>query len=347
MNIISDYIESMSLILEKTKKHAGSDVIYHCLYGYFFLKKSKAELSRIYNKHHCTIAKWIATYLEHGYHKRITSDKVFRKFDMEKRKWLTDLYDNNPMVYLDEAKGLFQNKFNIQISVSSICIILHREGYTWKKIERRAIQIRERDIIHFFNEISCIPWDYSSLLFLDEVSFDNLGMLRNKGYGVRGERIYHVGEYVRKPRISLLCFLGQTGVQESFRTEGTFTRKIFFDCCRQVALGGKVQQYPGRHSIWIFDGAQIHCDPNIIKYLRSLGIIPIFLPAYCPFYNPIEIMFASCKKTLKRNYNEKGKNLEVFVAKTLRQYENFNATNIFKKCGYKENNKFDPTVSFK
>jgi len=35
-------------------------------------------------------------------------------------------------------------------------------------------------------------------------------------------------------------------------------------------------------------GAKIHCHPAIIRYLRSVGIIPIFLPPYTPFFNPIQ-----------------------------------------------------------
>ncbi|OWZ04489.1 Serine/threonine-protein kinase [Phytophthora megakarya] len=52
--------------------------------------------------------------------------------------------------------------------------------------------------------------------------------------------------------------------------------------------GKTVHQYPGRGSVWILDGAKIHCHPDIVYYLRSLGIISIFLPCYCPFYNPID-----------------------------------------------------------
>lgn len=152
--------------------------------------------------------------------------------------------------------------------------------------------------------MSAIQWDLSALTFLDEVSFDNRGMLRNKGYGVRGERLVHQGEFVRKPRISLLCFLGQTGLQASYQTEGTFTRKIFFDYLSDFALSKKVETYPGCHSVFIMDGARIHCDPNITAYLRSLGLVVIFLPAYCPFYNPLEIIFGLCKKLMKKNYRE-------------------------------------------
>ncbi|ORY16047.1 hypothetical protein BCR33DRAFT_638687, partial [Rhizoclosmatium globosum] len=134
-----------------------------------------------------------------------------------------------------------------------------------------------------------------NLVFLDEVSIDNRDFLRKKGWGLKGQSLVYRSEYSRKPRLSLLCFIGATGLLEVFSTDGTFDRLKFLDCCSQFALGGKVKHFPGLHSVWIMDGAKIHCDPNISFYLRSLGIVLIYLPAYCPFYNPIEVMFAMVK----------------------------------------------------
>jgi hypothetical protein len=106
------------------------------------------------------------------------------------------------------------------------------------------------------------------------------------------------------PRVSLLCFVDCNGLVETFSTDGTFDRSLFVQCCREFVLSKLVQQYPGRRSVWILDGARIHCHPNFIYYLRSLGIIPIFLPAYCPFFNPIEYFFGFVKKKLRRTYVE-------------------------------------------
>lgn len=127
---------------------------------------------------------------------------------------------------------------------------------------------------------------------------DNQGLLRTKSYEIVGKKLYYRGEFKRQPRISMLVFLGQNGILDSFKTDGTFTRVKFFECCKEFALGGLCQKYPGRNSVWILDGAKIHCHPSIIRYLRSLGILPIFLPPYTPFFNPIEIIFGVVKKHL-------------------------------------------------
>lgn len=336
------FVRKMSIILHKvTKEHASSDVVYYCLYGYFFLGERKSKLAKTFNKSKSTISRWIKQYLDNNLYSRSETKKL-AKFNDDQRSWLLKLYDKNPTTYLHEAKIRFFKKFHVEISVSSICRILHHSGYSWKTLERRAIQIREDDITRFFFEMSSIQWDLSSLLFLDEVSFDNRGMLRKKGYGVKGNRLIHTGEFVRKPRISMLCFLGQSGLQACYQTEGTFTRKIFFDYLRDFALSDKVRTYPGQHSVFILDGARIHCDPNITTYLRSLGLIVIFLPAYCPFYNPIEIIFGLCKRSMKKTYNE-GDDLQLTVARTMTKFTIFDSTALFNKCGYNFNGTFDPT----
>lgn len=134
--------------------------------------------------------------------------------------------------------------------------------------------------------------------------------------------------------MSLLCFLHQEGMLEAFETQGTFDRKKFFEFCRCLVLSGKVEAYPGKGSVWIMDGARIHCDKYIIKYLRSVGIVPIFLPSYTPFFNPIELVFGYLKKYLQKlDYESSKKSIEVCIAEGIWKFTQFNATKIIKRCG--------------
>lgn len=95
--------------------------------------------------------------------------------------------------------------------------------------------------------------------------------------------------------------------------------------------------------MWILDGAAIHCDPNIVVYLRSLGIICIFLPAYAPFFNPIEVMFGLMKRYLRQIYQENTNDkLDFFIGKTVKYFTGRNLRKIFQTCGYIANGKFDP-----
>lgn len=335
------------MILDYIKKHASDEVKCYALYGFFYLGLKKSQLAKIYRKDITTITNWIDRYEKSGIISRESTVRAPTKFGKEKMMWLLELYDKNPILYLDEAKEKFQSKFGVSISVSYICKILHDNNMSWKTLEVRAMQIKSSEIERFFYELEAIDWDYSNLVFLDEVSMDNRGLIRRKGYGIVGQKLIYRGEYIRRPRISFLCFLGQTGILDTYKTEGTFTRLKFFDCCKEFAFGGSCQTYPGKCSVWILDGARIHCHPSIIRYLRSVGIIPIFLPPYTPFFNPIEVIFGIVKSHLKRQCCGDTNNMELKVNEEFARMRNFPCTNIFKKCGYVCSGKFDPSVGHK
>lgn len=214
-------------------------------------------------------------------------------------------------------------------------------------LERRAIHIKEKDIVRFTNELNSLKWFKYNILFLDEVSFDNRGMVRSRGYGKIGERLPFKGEFKRIPRVSLLVMINAFGVVDVFLTEGTFTRHKFFDACIDLAESGKCGMYPGKNSIWIMDGARIHTHPVISLELRRRGIIPIFLPAYCPFFNPIEVLFSWVKRRMQQEYQENKlknvKDLTGFVMDIMRSFRFTNLEPIFDSCGYSEAGAFNPT----
>lgn len=335
----------MASILQATKKHTSDDVKYHALYAYYFLGVNKSQIAKSYHKDPTTITNWITRYEESGMLSRKSTVRVPQKIDDDKREWILNLYRACPILYLEEAKCKFERNFGITISASYICKILHENNFSWKTLEIRAIQIKDEEIEKFFYELNSIEWHYTSLVFLDEISVDNHGLVRSKGYGIVGKKLIFRGEFNRKPRMSLLCFLGQTGILETYQTEGTFSRQKFFDCCKDFALGGICHVYPGQQSVWILDGAKIHCHPAIVRYLRSVGIIPIYLPPYTPFFNPIEILFGIVKKHLKKTFAKSTKNMEFQVNAEFTKMRNFDCTSIFKKCGYVMSGKFDPTVA--
>uniref|UniRef100_A0A336MXF3 CSON006926 protein n=1 Tax=Culicoides sonorensis TaxID=179676 RepID=A0A336MXF3_CULSO len=339
----------MDLILENvTKKHASQNTIFHCLYDYFHLNMKQKDLAHIYNKDRKTIHRWITKYKKGEGVARKEREKVYLKFDEKKRNWIVKLYEKKPILTLNETQKIFYNRFHQSISASSVLTILKEAGLTWKRLERRAVQISLSDIVRFTLEINNIQWFMQSLVFADEISFDNRGMFRKNGYGLKGQKLIFRGEFTRKARVSALCFIGGDGLLNCYTTEGTFNRAKFVHFVKRFVLDddSRVRTYPGRYSVLILDGAKIHLDQNFVSYFRSLGLVILFLPSYSPFYMPIEVVFALMKRELRKIYVENSKTpLEYFIGQVCNTFKKRDLRPIFQKCGYVQNGLFDPAVA--
>ncbi|KAI8851493.1 hypothetical protein BC829DRAFT_386838 [Chytridium lagenaria] len=153
-------------------------------------------------------------------------------------------------------------------------------------------------------------------------------MWRPRGYALQGEKLRIRGEFTRKPRVSLLTFIGITGMLENFATGGTFTRRNFFKCCRQFALESRhISVYPGPGSIWILDGAKIHCHPSLCFIYFFFGLV---------------------KAKMQRRYKEGTTSLRMMniqLAGVMHEFREYSMRDIFTKCGYSAP-VFDPTKGY-
>ncbi|KAH9088311.1 hypothetical protein LEN26_019545 [Aphanomyces euteiches] len=276
-----------------TRQHAHPNTVYHCLYGYYHLGYPKQILAHVYNKTENTDA---------------TAD---------------DKAANHPLAYLDEAQDAFQQKHGIAISKTSVWQIVHDLGLTWKVLERRAMHVKERDICRFADELSHINWLHQNVVFLDEVAFDNRGMIRRRGYAIRGKKVAVRGDFQRKPRISILAFIGVGGVIDYFNTDGTFDRAEFTRCCQDFSTPRK-RAY---NSTPVATPCGFWMVPRFIDTLRF----------------PTEFLFGYMKKAFQRHYVEgSDPDLLPFVVQTFRRFERFSMGKVFEHCGWMRQGFFNP-----
>ncbi|GMF40962.1 unnamed protein product [Phytophthora fragariaefolia] len=175
-----------------------------------------------YNDLECALNKAIVPQLRG---QRTRADyRATRKFTVAHRKWLLGFYAQRPLAYLNEARDAFARAHQVSISTSTVWQIIHEGGLTRNVLERRAMHIKEYGVFRFVEELSHINWFYSNIIFLDEVSFDNRGMIRKRGYSLRGQNVAIRGDFQRKPRVSVLAFMGVNGIIDYYNTEGTFDR---------------------------------------------------------------------------------------------------------------------------
>lgn len=207
-------------------------------------------------------------------------DRLKRTFSADQLAWLLRYYDQHPLAYLDEAQDAFTRAHHVAISKSSVWRIIREEGLTWKVLERRSMHIKEQEIFRFTEELSHIDWSHQNLEFLDEVSFDNRGMIRKRGYALKGKKVAIRGDFERKPRVTVLVFMGVNRVIDYFNTEGTFDRVEFTKCFQDFVHSsrGNVRQYPGPNSVWILDGAAIPGTQKPFAIFAALVSLSSFFP---------------------------------------------------------------------
>ncbi|OWY94867.1 hypothetical protein PHMEG_00035282, partial [Phytophthora megakarya] len=268
------------------RQHAQPYTVFHCLYGFYCLGLPLKELARIYAQSVRTIGNWIKVYESTGTYQRAESSTV-RKFSSAHQQWLCDFFADHPLAYFDEAQDAFVRAYYLSISTASVWRLIHNAGLTRKALERRAMHIKELDC-----------------------RLTTGGRSKSADSHSKGRR----SRFERKPRISVLAFIGVTGVIDAFNTPGTFDRVEFFNAVETLPIRCKAMSFsilaPIPFGFWMR-------DPGIIYFLHSIGIVPIFLTAYCPFINPIEYLFGYIKKCFQRHYVESsGRDLLPFVMET-------------------------------
>lgn len=328
---------------EVFRAQASVNTKFHAVHAYVFLGLTLVEVGHIFCKSTTTIANWVKKWHIEGNLDRLSA-KNNTKFTPIHREWIRRFVEHDPLCYLWEIKTGFQEHFvGVSISISTIYrILIHDLHLTKKTVERRALQIRFDDICRFNGEINAIRPLHHQLLFLDEMSLDNRDMLRKKGWFLRGSTPTFRGQFGRSKRISTLAFLGWTGILEVFEVEGTFNRDKFLSCLRELVRSGRV----AKGTIFIMDGARIHLDPNLVNYLRSTGVYVLFLPAYCPFFNPIELAFAYVKKYLRDHHDETKSSDRQEIIEAFLSLTEKDMSPTFLKCGYRHDGFFDPWIAY-
>eukprot|EP00734_Pompholyxophrys_sp_LG126_P000421 Pompholyxophrys_sp_v1_NODE_173_length_1350_cov_3.789189.p1 type:complete len:345 gc:universal NODE_173_length_1350_cov_3.789189:211-1245(+) len=330
-------------VVEAVSGHAHSELKYHVIYAVIYMGYEQKLIANIFHK---SVSKWLQRFRETGEVSRNDRNDNASKFEVQHRQWIVDFVTEKPLSYLKEIQENFKIVFSISICVSTVFNILRQANLSHRVIERRAIEISFDDVGRYNYEVNLIGPLPIQLCFIDEMSTDNRGMLRKRGWFLRGHRPVFKGAFRRGLRISILSFLGVDGLFETFGTDGTFDRLRFFDCCKNLLDSGKVKRYPGSKSVWILDGAAIHVEKAMIDYFFARGVYVIFLPAYCPFFNPIEIVFGLIKKRCRELYDEKMGTEHELLLKVLVEFSERNFASIFSKCGYKASGYFDVHTNF-
>ena len=205
---------------------------------------------------------------------------------------------DNPSLYIAEIVQKILELTGIQVSASTICRIIHRNGFTRKKIQQIAMQRSTDYRGQLMAEVQYHRTD--QFVWIDETESDRRDHIRKSGYALRGERpVYHRILH-RGQRISAIAAVASDGVVAVELMKGSVKGGKFVDFVRG-SLIPEMLPFDGKNSrsIAVLDNCSIHHVLAVAELFREAGILVFFLPPYSPDYNPIEELFSCIKYYLK------------------------------------------------
>lgn len=225
-----------------------------------------------------------------------------RKLDGHHELLIMGMVHENPCLYLREICQAIYEATRVVVSGSTVCRVLHRLGYSRKKVQQIANQRCLEFRSAFMAQVLQFPREM--FVWVDETGSDARTHIRRFGYSLRSLPPIYNRRLVRGKRISAIAAISCEGLVGVDLEMNSVNSDKFIDFIRGTLIP-EMQPFDGSNSksILIMDNCSIHHVGPVQELLQDAGILVIFLPPYSPDLNPIEETFSSVKYYLK-NHDE-------------------------------------------
>jgi len=166
------------------------------------------------------------------------------------------------------------------------------------------------------------------LVFLDE-SGVNLAQTRLYGRAPSNERVNDYVPDARFERKSILVSIKLNGQMSSLLFSGTLNGKLFIEYIKQF-----LSKILNNSDIVILDNCTAHKVAGVKEAIEACGARVLYLPAYSPDFNPVELLWSKVKAVLRK---EKARTFDVLEKALKLALDSVSANDIagwFNHCGY-------------
>ena len=132
------------------------------------------------------------------------------------------------------------------------------------------------------------------LVFIDE-SGVNLSQTRLYGRAPSNERVNDYVPDARFERKSILVALKLNGQMSSLLFSGSLNGKLFIQYIKEF-----LSQILNNGDIVVIDNASAHKVAGVKEAIEALGAKVLYLPAYSPDFNPVELLWSKVKAILRK-----------------------------------------------
>ena len=170
--------------------------------------------------------------------------------------------------------------------------------------------------------------DVNHLVFLDE-SGVNINLTRSYGRSIGKKRVVEKVPLKRSKRRSIVGAIRVDGTIRYRTFEGSINGKRFLEYLK-VTLLPSIKPL----DIVIMDNLNVHKVKGVEELILSVGAIPLYLPAYSPDLNPIELMWSKVKSFLKSWKVREVDLLKNYIRKAILKVNQLDIINWFNHIGY-------------
>ena len=224
--------------------------------------------------------------------------RALRTLNHSDELFIIGLIIDSPSLYLSELCHAVEDVCGKCISPSAVCKVIHKHGFTRKKLQHAAKQRSLQYRGEYMAEIQMYHRD--CFVFIDETGCSSRDHTRRFGYAMRGESAVDHRWLHRGTRISAIAAMSTSGILAVELMSGSVNGDKFFDYVRG-SLIPEMLPFDGENpkSIAVLDNCSIHHVRHVIQLFKDAGILVLFLPPYSPDFMPIEKTFSFIKYYLK------------------------------------------------
>ncbi|KAH7962280.1 hypothetical protein HPB52_015321 [Rhipicephalus sanguineus] len=192
----------------------------------------------------------------------------------------------------------------VTISTSTVARLLDAHSYSVKLVTQRPAD-RNRDDVKHSRKLYA-QWLQSDgprvcRFYLDDTNY-NIWRSRNFGRAAKGQPAVHTITTTKEANLNIMSCVSANGVIH-WTAVGRVHWAVFNDFLSDVSARVESEE-PNTEAVFIFDGAPAHARVEQAALANSMHSIKR-LPAYSPFFNPIEEVFSKFKSHVKAYLSER------------------------------------------
>ncbi len=233
------------------------------------------------------------------------------------------LVDEAPDATLAEIQTRLSDTHGLKKSTSCQWRFFRRHDVTFKKTLHAAEQ--DRPDVKAAREAwrkNQVSLDPAHLLFIDETATAT-NMTRLRGRSMQGQRLIGKAPHGHRKTTTFVAALRNDRITAPLVIDGAMNGKTFIRYLEQFLVPTLAP-----NDIVVMDNLAVHKVAGVKSAIESAGASVLYLPAYSPDLNPIEMVFAKLKallrkaseRTVRKLWERIGELLQEFTSKECQNY---------------------------